>query len=452
MKNIIIFGTGNCYNHYKERFSQCNILALVDNCREKQGLFIDGKRVISIDDIVYYKYDYIMILVYKYDDIYKQLSQMGIEKTKIITIDPNGKFSEFRKIKKSINNHTADILMISHEMNMRGAPLMLFEMAKILKKNYYNIEIATTEKGVLEEYYYKENIAIITFDDFLFSQEEIVHYFGKYKLIIVNTLALSNLISELVFANVNTIWWLHEEWSAYQILSIDKQINFKWEKLFIYGVGNRAINAFYDFFGTEKHVDNFQWGIEDCHKEKKEENRTEKPIFAVVGPVCRIKGQDILLEMAEKYSSFFSYIKILLIGNINETDREKFEKYSCFEICGEVEHSKIMELYNGIDIVLSTSRNDTMPVVLIEAMMNKKVCVTSDGTGVADYIKNYYNGIVFERNNPEDLINKLQWVVKNKDKWKTIGENGYLLYKEKFSIEKFEKNILFITQKHLETV
>ena len=59
-------------------------------------------------------------------------------------------------------------------MNMRGAPLILFEMAKILKINGKTVEVATTTHGALYQYYEEENIPILEFDDFSLTKKDII--------------------------------------------------------------------------------------------------------------------------------------------------------------------------------------------------------------------------------------------------------------------------------------
>lgn len=51
---ILIWGTGNYYQRYKDRFTDHDVLALIDNAVEKQGRIIDNVLIISPMDIKKY--------------------------------------------------------------------------------------------------------------------------------------------------------------------------------------------------------------------------------------------------------------------------------------------------------------------------------------------------------------------------------------------------------------
>ena len=77
--NIIIFGTGT---NYKEQIDkvQDSIVTLADNSKYKIGTIIDGKEVISPNDIYRYSYDIIVVMARDKQDIENQLVELGIKK------------------------------------------------------------------------------------------------------------------------------------------------------------------------------------------------------------------------------------------------------------------------------------------------------------------------------------------------------------------------------------
>ena len=77
-----------------------------------------------------------------------------------------------------------------------------------------------------------------------------------------------------------------------------------------------------------------------------------------------------------------------------------------------------------------------------EAMMFYKVCIASNKTGTSAYIENYKNGLVFNVENPKGLAEKMEWILSNRDKLRSIGIEARKLYEEKFSEAIFEKNLI----------
>ena len=144
----------------------------------------------------------------------------------------------------------------------------------------------------------------------------------------------------------------------------------------------------------------------------------------------------------ENFKGILSNIELWIIGHITEYDKKIFEEFDCIKVFGEINHVDMMKLYQHIDVVLSTSRNDTMPIVLVEGMMNKKICMTSNGTGVSDYIINHQNGIVFESENALNLSEEIYWLLTHKSQWKDIQIQAYKLYMDKYSLTQFENCIM----------
>ena len=77
--NIIIFGTGTIYKEQIDKV-QDSIVTLADNSKYKIGTIIDGKEVISPNDIYRYSYDIIVVMARDKQDIENQLVEFGLKK------------------------------------------------------------------------------------------------------------------------------------------------------------------------------------------------------------------------------------------------------------------------------------------------------------------------------------------------------------------------------------
>ena len=93
--------------------------------------------------------------------------------------------------------------------------------------------------------------------------------------------------------------------------------------------------------------------------------------------------------------------------------------------------------------------NECFPLVLLEAMQYKLPLVTTDEGGIADIVQNNYNGYICECENPMSLAKAIEDLLADKQKRVEFGENGYRLFKEKFTLEQFNKNIIEIFKNNL---
>lgn len=93
-RNILFYGAGEVcemllvtLNDSKEK--DINVLAVIDDDIKKIGRNLKGKDIISIDDIVCYRYDGIILAIYDFQTLLTKLINKGIEKEKIIVFFNN---------------------------------------------------------------------------------------------------------------------------------------------------------------------------------------------------------------------------------------------------------------------------------------------------------------------------------------------------------------------------
>lgn len=451
---VIIFGTGVIYQRNKDRFKNMKIMAFVDNDYRKQGTFIDGIEVLSPESIGNLEYDYIIIASKYYIDMRNQLIDMGVSPNIIIDKEHRGVFAGVRYVKKydkvSSLCGRKSILLVSHHMGLTGAPIVLFNMAEILVRNGYRVEVYSHHEDELIYSFLQKGIPVTIFDDFNFNEEEIQYYFSAFDMVIVNTVVLCSLVSKLQKLPMNIIWWLHEESDAYVQYGVKQEYLTVNENVWVYGVGSRAIRAFQKYSKGNK-IQNLLYGIPEPRKKKSIKNVPAKLVFAVIGTVCIGKAQDVFFSAIQKnWSAWKETAEFWIIGSIDVQTKKEYEDTGLIQVFGSVDHAKMSELYNDIDVVVCPSRNDTMPVVLTEGMMNKKVCIASDITGTAEYIEQYTNGLVCKTGDEDSLAECIDWVINHRELIDEIGENAYKIYKSFFSMEKFEDNVLNIVKQATE--
>ena len=174
--------------------------------------------------------------------------------------------------------------------------------------------------------------------------------------------------------------------------------------------------------------------------------------MAIIGSIHPIKGQDILIDTLKQFPELKGDgVEYWIVGKEEDTEYSKkiqkeIQTLSNVIILGEIKKEKMNSLYTKIDIALIPSREETMSLVAIEAMQHGKVCIVSDITGIAEYIKDGENGFVFESENREIFASKIHWCIKNKRAIKSMGEKSLLIYEKYFSMESFEKNLIHILQ------
>ena len=442
---IILWGTGGVFKKYKSYISFSNVEALVDNDK-KWGTQIEGITVISPMQLEEYKYDYIIIMSVKYQEIRTQLQHMGINSNKIIDQEHQGIFQNIIIQKKyevlRISNKKGKVALISHTLDRTGAPLVLFNLAKVLIGAGYEVDVYSFGADCLVNDFLQLGISVTMYANDNLNEKYCIETFSHYDVIWVNTLVIYGVVNILKKIGKPVIWWLHEEEDYMQKCLNEGMCIEVYENLSIYGVGGRVKETFNKNYPYIK-CGLLPYGIETVNEGEKIEHT--KLVFAIIGSVCKRKGQDILIQaINEMENKWKDVAEFWIIGSITKNRKEEYEKCSLVKVLGEKSHSEVMELYKHIDVVVCPSLNDPLPVVVAEGMQQKKVCIVSDMTGMAIFISQYEDGLVCEADNPTSLKDCIQWVIDNTDKIENIGENAYKIYKKNFAMESFKNRIIDI--------
>ena len=97
--------------------------------------------------------------------------------------------------------------------------------------------------------------------------------------------------------------------------------------------------------------------------------------------------------------------------------------------------------FQQADIFTFPTYNDVFPLVNIEAMQYKLPIVTTNEGGITDVVKNGMNGLICEKRNPESLAGCIAKLLDNEALRRQMGEAGYRMYKERFTLQRLEKRM-----------
>lgn len=101
-----------------------------------------------------------------------------------------------------------------------------------------------------------------------------------------------------------------------------------------------------------------------------------------------------------------------------------------------------IETYKNSDAFVLPTMNDCLPLTIIEAMQQAVPTVSTDIGAVADLVEPMVTGLIAATNSPEDLAEKLNLLITNKQLREELGRNALKAYEKKFSLEAFENCFL----------
>lgn len=454
---VLLFGTGEFYQRYKVWFEDDEIVALVDNSKDKQGTYIDGKEVIAANNILKLQYDAIFILTFSFMDITKQLVSLGISEEKIFSFNyiHDLLYKPWKRKKISIYGEIGrkkEIALLSQDLTLGGPALALYNAAKILQGFGYSVTYASMVDGPLRELLLKDHIPVVIDQNMLGETMQDNEWIAEYSLVICNTINFHVFLSARNI-EIPVIWWLHDADFFYEAANMSALKCVSNQNLTVVAVGSIAGKAMNKYRPDFK-IDNLLYGVEDILLQKKKEKTNNLIQFVTIGFVEPHKGQDLLVQAIKGLPSDIRMkCQFLFVGKDISLFaiklKEETKSIPEIQFVGIVDRDKIHSILDNADVLICPSRQDCMPTVCNEAMMHYVPCLVSEATGTASYITAEM-GRVFKTEDVIDLQKQIIWFVDHQDEIASMGEKSRQTYERFFSMEAFAKSLRELIDKKVQ--
>jgi len=456
---IIIFGTGTFYANRQDSFCDDEIIAFIDNDRNKWNKRINNVSINSPSRLNQFSYDKIVIMSRQKHAIKNQLMyDIGIEETSILDFEEYCESTakskdlyelviHYKRNHIYFNNKKTKVLIITYVLNYSGSSLAAFYAALALKNKGFDVAIVTwkADRRLISEI---TNMGVTVLIQKLldFCTWEQMIWIEQFDYVIVNTLPLWRIIKELI-NNKPILWWIHESNNEYEYLErsiVQKIDNLKAET---YVVSDVALQTFNRYF-NKLSANILQYGIPDKGGDNTQFINRDKIVFAIIGGISSIKAQDIFLQaitqltLEERNKSEFWMIGACLPENqYGISILKQAETIPEVKWLGELNRKEIEEVYKSIDVVVVPSRQDSLPIVATEAFMYGKILVASNVIGTVKYIIDKENGLIFESENVGELAQKISWVLNNSKRLSAIRIKARQTYERNFTLEVFGEKL-----------
>ena len=132
-----------------------------------------------------------------------------------------------------------------------------------------------------------------------------------------------------------------------------------------------------------------------------------------VGRVSYVKGVDILIKAANELKKYRK-IKLLLVGQVDKDFKSELLNIDAASVMVIPPTTNIMNFYTLADVIVLPSREDPFPYVMLEAGTSEKPFIGSAVDGIAEFIDDGENGILFASEDYKNLEQKIELVLNNK--------------------------------------
>jgi len=169
--------------------------------------------------------------------------------------------------------------------------------------------------------------------------------------------------------------------------------------------------------------------------------RIEATKLIIFGSVMESKGQkDAFLAVKELIQRRLD-VELIVMGYTEPVYLEQLKEI----IEGENLGAYVKFIYfkenpypivNQADIAIVCSRNEALGRITLESMLLRKPVIGTNIGGTPELIKDGFNGFLYEPGNYCQLADKIEHLIRHREKIGELGENGYKFVKENFTKEK----------------
>lgn len=346
-----------------------------------------------------------------------------------------------------------NVLIVSHELSLTGAPITLVQLATTLEQLGYTPIITCPHDGPLLETFIQKNYFIIT--SYLILETNLLLSLSSfYRILFINTAVCGPVIKYFINKNQKLIWWIHESELSYNKKTINNLPMELSTNIKVFSVGDLAKRTLLKYRNNYQ-IENLLYSSPDFYNVNliQSNQLNSKITFAIIGAICETKAQNILCDAIKLLpQNIIENSNFLFVGKNIETDNNIMNQIlelqnnypENIKYLGVMSRPEIEKFYYKIDCLISSSIYDSMPIVVTEALLMSKLVVCSENIGSASILEKEKSGFIYKNNNPEKLAEKIKFVYENKDHLENIKNNARKTYEKYFSEEAFKNNILSI--------
>jgi glycosyltransferase involved in cell wall biosynthesis len=338
-----------------------------------------------------------------------------------------------------------DLLFVSHDLTLSGAPLLLLHLAWWCWRNGMFVTVMAPADGPLREKYEAAGIPLIIDPLCETGHESFGKFAHDFDCVLTNTVRTEGAVRAAHEAGVPVIWWVHETQVGEHYLREEPKLRSALPLAdAILAPTERTASVYRPF--TEAPVVCSPYGIPDVKREGDLEwngSPTDVLRFLLLGSIEPRKGQDIFLEAVSLLPSWVQKVaEFRLMGRVMDPEfGARIEKTAAglpdVVIEAEGDHRAALEAIRHCHVLVCSSRDEALPVTILEALSLGKAVVSARVGGIAEVLTDAEDALLVKPEDPRALASAIQRIIDNPESARRLGQAGRLTFEGKLSEERF---------------
>jgi glycosyltransferase involved in cell wall biosynthesis len=341
------------------------------------------------------------------------------------------------------------LLFFAHETTWSGAPIQLFHLVGWLKSHGWDVAVAvpkpeTAESGPISARL--QGIGVEVFPVINFSAQpnftELGALCARFDLIVANTLVMWAPVRSANEHGIPVIWYIHESLVAQHLIAHIPEIKPTLSLADILVMPTRRTAQLYAPL-TDRQIEVVPYGIPAAHA------RTNKPAgeptlvrFLLLGSYESRKGQDLYLQAIDQLSAAAKSRAVFQMAG-RTLDRSFYERLAQqagqmpnVELQDALDHDQALQAGATADVLVCSSRDETMPIAILEAMSIGKGIVTTNVGGIGEWLIDGVNALLVPAEESGALAEAIRRCIEEPGLISSLGESARRTFLANFSIDR----------------
>jgi glycosyltransferase involved in cell wall biosynthesis/GT2 family glycosyltransferase len=343
------------------------------------------------------------------------------------------------------------VLFVSHEMTLSGAPILLAHLVGWLKAYGWEPVVVAPEDGPAAKIFRDYGVELFFKADLLSDPNHAAlrSMILPFDLVVANTIAAYRAVQAAQLEHAPVLWYLHETLVALQLMEKIPDLRPALAAADALVTPTEAAAAIYRPF-THRPIHVVPHGYPEM---KGAPPLPGRPFtFVTIATYESRKGQDVLLEAIHdlhpdlRWRASFQMAGRTLEKPFRDALRERSESIPNVQLLGPQTHEEALDLLNGADVLICASRDETMPIVLLEAMSLGKAIICTEVGGVREWLHDDVNALLVPPENPREMAIAIARCLSDRDLVRRLGDAAKQTFAEHFQLDAFGERFVKIAE------
>jgi GT2 family glycosyltransferase len=325
------------------------------------------------------------------------------------------------------------LLLVTHDLSMTGAPFILSQIGAFLMEKGFAVKVLAPVHGPLESRYQEIGIEVIINPYLLNDAREVLRYLDGVDLLLANTILAWRCIHAARAFKIPCLWWVHESHFGRKFAAENPGVAKAFADADTIVFPSRSTADLYRQFSAGDNFHIIHTGLDPASpgRESSQVTFTKDPGKLYLLNVASLeprKGQDVLLEsLAALPEPARSNVECYLIGHhLDRRFSRRITKAAGrtknVHVVGELPNAAVWLYMKAADVFVLCSRDEALPLSILEAMSAAKAVVATNAGGVGEVITDGVDGLLVPVEDPQAMAGAIACLYADRQLLERLGQ------------------------------